>query len=159
MPWIQSPQWNTYDAAMRTYYANLRAWEARQNLGSGATDTLGGKVISLQKRAEILANQIGDKAAWVWENETLNNEFVSNFVHQGVAGLSTFYGTLDADPVKGARFYVCTFVTDWGEESAPGPVTQMVELTQYDKVRLALPQPPPARNISRSNWHGRSATA
>jgi len=46
------------------------------------------------------------------------------------------------------RFYVYTHVNDLGEESAPSPVTAMVELDQRDTVNLSAAPPPPGRNIT-----------
>ena len=45
------------------------------------------------------------------------------------------------------RFYLCTYVTDWGEESAPSPVSVMVEPDQNDAVVVTCPAPPAGRNI------------
>lgn len=45
------------------------------------------------------------------------------------------------------RFYICTYVTDWGEESAPSPVSVMTEPDQNDIVTVVAPAPPSGRNI------------
>lgn len=45
------------------------------------------------------------------------------------------------------RFYICTYVNDWGEESAPSPVSVLVEPDQNDTVLLTCPQPPSGWNI------------
>ncbi len=45
------------------------------------------------------------------------------------------------------RFYICTYVNDWGEESAPSPVSAMVEPDQNDTVTLTCLAPPTGRNI------------
>jgi len=47
-----------------------------------------------------------------------------------------------------SRFYVYTHVNDLGEESAPSPVTPMLELDQRDTVNLSAAPPPPGRHIT-----------
>lgn len=48
-----------------------------------------------------------------------------------------------------SRFYIATLVTDWGEESAPSPVSAMLELDQNDTVTLTFTSPPSGRNITK----------
>lgn len=45
------------------------------------------------------------------------------------------------------RAYVYTYVTDWGEESAPSPASALVETDQNDTVGVTVFAPPPERNI------------
>lgn len=45
------------------------------------------------------------------------------------------------------RAYVYTYVTDWGEESAPSPASALVETDQNDTVGVTVFAPPPGRNI------------
>lgn len=46
-------------------------------------------------------------------------------------------------PIIDTRFYVATYVTDWDEESAPSPVSTMVEVDQNDQVVVGVGAPPP----------------
>ncbi|MBC3906197.1 hypothetical protein [Undibacterium umbellatum] len=52
-------------------------------------------------------------------------------------------------PIVTARAYVFTEVTDWGEESAPSPVSNIIELDQNDTSKLVLPGAPGGRNITK----------
>jgi hypothetical protein len=45
------------------------------------------------------------------------------------------------------RAYVYTYVTDWGEESAPSPASTLLELDQNDSVNLTVTAPPSGRHI------------
>jgi hypothetical protein len=45
------------------------------------------------------------------------------------------------------RAYVYTYVTDWGEESAPSPASALVETDQNDTVQITVFAPPTGRNI------------
>ena len=40
-----------------------------------------------------------------------------------------------------ARFYVATYVTDWGWERAPSPVSEMLEVDQNDSVTVSIAAP------------------
>lgn len=42
----------------------------------------------------------------------------------------------DSDRMTSTRFYVCTFVTAWGWESAPSDPSQMLEVDQYNSVNI-----------------------
>ena len=47
------------------------------------------------------------------------------------------------------RFYVCTYVTDWGEESAPSPVSDLFEVDENDTVTGGPPNPPAGYGITK----------
>ena len=57
------------------------------------------------------------------------------------------------DRVVETRFYVYTHVNDIGEESAPSPVSEMVELDQRDTVNLSIVAAPSGRNIDRWRFY------
>lgn len=91
-----------------------------------------------------------DRFAWEIENhytqaeaalpDTLRDLFVELGVESRVpAALQRLIDT---------RFYVYTYVTDWGEESAPSPVTDVLELDQDDSVLITRTDTvPPGKNI------------
>ena len=56
---------------------------------------------------------------------------------------------LDPDRIVDTRFYFATYVTDWDEESAPGPVSDMLEVDQNDFVTVSVPTAPADRNITK----------
>lgn len=56
---------------------------------------------------------------------------------------------VDEDRRLETRFYLVTYVTDWGEESAPSPVSDMVEVDQNDSVAITCPTPPSGRHIEK----------
>lgn len=51
------------------------------------------------------------------------------------------------------RFYIVTYVTAWGEESAPSPVSLMAQLDQDDTVTGSPPTPPPGYGINRFRYY------
>lgn len=44
-------------------------------------------------------------------------------------------------PIIDSRFYIATYVTDWGEESAPSPVSELLEVDQNDVVSVTIALP------------------
>lgn len=51
------------------------------------------------------------------------------------------------------RFYIVTYVTAWGEESAPSPVSQLVELDENDTVTGSPPNPPAGYGITKFRYY------
>lgn len=62
-----------------------------------------------------------------------------------------------ADPLISTRFYIETFATDWGEESAPSPVSSMVTMDQNDTATVTGSAPPAGRHVATRRLY-RSAT-
>lgn len=63
---------------------------------------------------------------------------------------ATVSGTPDDDQPAVTRLYVYTWVTDFGEESEPSPVTDEIEWKPGQTVTLSgFPNPPGSRSISR----------
>lgn len=52
-------------------------------------------------------------------------------------------------PIIEDRFYIATYVTDWGRRSAPSAVSARVEVDQNDTVTVTIAPPPAGRNITR----------
>jgi hypothetical protein len=55
----------------------------------------------------------------------------------------------DPDKIIDTRFYVATFVNDWGWESAPCPVSAQIDASQYDTVHGQIAAAPADRNIQK----------
>ncbi len=53
------------------------------------------------------------------------------------------------DRLVDSRVYRATYVTDWGEESAPSDVSVLVNVDQNDTVTISIPAPPAGRNITK----------
>ena len=61
------------------------------------------------------------------------------------------------DRILESRTYVHTYVTDWGEESAPSPASEIIDCDQTDVVTVVAPAPPAGRFVRRMRLY-RSAT-
>lgn len=51
------------------------------------------------------------------------------------------------------RFYIATYVTGWGEESAPSPPSAMVEVDQAETVTGSPPNPPSGYGITKFRYY------
>ena len=148
MALIQDPAWTAYDAAMRQYRLDVAAWEKSSGVSVQQQEARAAQVAALQAKAQQLTVQIATRAERIWDDNMMNVSWIEKSLQEGFGGLGELYYGLDPDPVKEARFYVGTFVTDWGEESAPGPVSDMLEPTQYEGGQVAPVAVPAGRNIT-----------
>lgn len=57
------------------------------------------------------------------------------------------------DRVIDSRYYVYTYITDRGEESAPSPVSDLVECDQNDTVDISITTPPSGRYIDKWRFY------
>lgn len=157
------PQWvkyyedlKAYNAALAKYNTDKQAYDQKmidRGLDAGKLATaqqgLASRVNALRNRAISLSQQIEAKVLRVYQEEMLNLENLEASLVNGFGGAPALFGGVDDDRVKEARFYVATHVTDWGEESAPSPVTTLLEPTQYDTVEVTFPAPPADRFIQK----------
>ena len=147
---VRSPDWIKYDKDMVSYRAALADWQAKQGDTGQSQQTLVDKVAALQARAVQLSSWIEDKVLAAWHGEMQSLSHLEKALVD-TAGYFGIYGEemIDAERVKTPRFYVATYVTDWGEESAPSPVTTMIEPHQYDSVGVTVSLPPSGRHIEK----------
>ncbi len=157
------PDWVAYESAYRQWQSDLSAWERSNGTATDQAASLASKVQELQTQASRVGNEI---EAEYYRRLGSITALVSGYIN----GQSLISGEEGDGPIKVApdriidtRFYIATHVTDWGEESAPSPVSEMLEIDQNDSVTVTLPAPPPNRHIThwrlyRSNVGSASAT-
>lgn len=162
-PGPMDPQWVQYYKDLATYDKNLIAYNTAKatydaallNRGAdegklaAAQQGFASRVNALRNRAINISAQIEAKVLQIYQDEMTSLENLEIALIDGFGGAPALFGGLDDDRVKEPRFYVATYVTDWGEESANSPVTELVEPTQYDTVKVVLPQPPADRFVKR----------
>lgn len=115
-------------------------------LDSGNLSSIG-YVVEKQAELKLLSEAIGA------EYDKIDSELPSM--------LEQFYYTQGIDGVvpQGIpriiedRFYIVTYVTAWGEESAPSPVSQLAELDENDTVTGSPPNPPPGYGITKFRYY------
>lgn len=144
---VESPEWVFYRGALQQYHKDLEAWDKSAPAGE-SQKVLTDRVAALQAEAMSLSSQIESRAIEIFKKH-IDEEHLKTALINGFGGEAEIFNGLDATRVKEARFYVATHVTDWGEESAPSVVSEMLEPTQYDTVDVTLTDPPAGRHIQK----------
>jgi hypothetical protein len=147
---VRHPQWVAYDAAMATYRTALEAYNAALSGASSGSNDLNGKLVDLRNRARIATQAIEAEGIRRWAAATGNTSFVSSAI-SNLGGVSEFLGPT-VTRIIDTRFYVVTFVTDWGEESEPSEPSDLLEPDQNDACTVNRPalttgEPYGTRNI------------
>ena len=96
-------------------------------------------VVSIEQMSKALLDGIDKKVASLFEGD-----------------ISTSFPVGEI-PIVTARAYVLTEVTDWGEESTPSPVSNIIELDQNDWCTVSLPAAAGGRHITKRRLY-RSAS-
>lgn len=139
--WVTDPDWVQYDADMITYRENLAAWQEAGGLDAVGRSELLAQAEQLRAKAERLSNEI--EAEFFRRMDDLEETV------RAAANGENLLGDMDLDPdrIVESRFYIVTFVNDWGWESAPSPVSDMLEVDQNDTVTVSRPAMPANRDI------------
>lgn len=118
---------------------NLQQQAVINAIASGTAQTSGttvSAVASLEAAAQNATSYFANLYAKVAASaRDIFNELVEPILPEAVTR------TLDT------RAYVYTYVTDWGEESAPSPASDLLELDQNDSVNVTVSAPPSGRHI------------
>ena len=157
-----------------------RTVDYRLNVGSEyIPDTIGenifGKTISLTEgtteygRLQVHGIQeIDMTVTWnvVWTNDPLTggtatakeaNPYTSNYVVKLTLDMN-YTGASGSSSGEQYAHYVCTWVDDLGEESPPGPVSDMVRFFPGQKIRLTLPTGPGGNVATRRIYRSAAGT-
>jgi hypothetical protein len=131
--------WIAYDAAILTYRALVAAAAgtaseiaAKKSARIAVISTLQAKALTLTRDIEYASqNKQGDIELWV---KTLITNLGIGLSPSNPDGLVT----IDPDRLFESRFYFATYVTGWGEESAPSPVSAMLDIDQYSNATVTV---------------------
>lgn len=127
-------------------YVGERAYIGDFGFGSITSDFgVASEVAKKKAELESLGERI--EAFYAWVKDEGSQQLPSN--------VDEFFAarTVDANLPDGvirmvdSRFYLATFVNDWDEESAPSPVSAMLEVDQNDSVTVTVPVAPAGRNL------------
>lgn len=140
---VQDPLWIAYRADLAAYDAALAAY----NESSTSDDQLRADVIRQSGELQAQAKSASEAIEVVYAQLLEGMEPAT----QQALDDAGYLGGLDVDPdrIIESRFYIVTHVTDWGEESAPSPVTDMIEMDQNDSTTVTLPAVPVGRHIQK----------
>lgn len=132
-----SPSWAAYDAAVEQYNNAKVAYDKGVSAATFTADSLNTRLAEIQAKAMAATKAIETESLSRLATLTADAKFVADFLsRQG--GVSEFLGTITERMVE-ARFYVATFKTDWGEESAPSEPSNLLEMDQNDVPTISRP--------------------
>lgn len=109
-----------------------------------ATGSVAGQSKVATLKAAIAAANTASKSLTAIYDRVFSKSYLTDVVAENMQDLS-FVETVER--ITDTRFYVYTYVTDWGEESAPSPVSDLVEVDQNDAVNVSVGAPADGRNI------------
>lgn len=133
----RNAEWVAYDAAMLKYQEDLASYNESKTDNAMTTGALNSRVAEIQARAAILTAQVESAYTAKRDEIASSTTWVSDWFDRN-GGVAEFIGET-TERIIDTRFYVVTFVTDWGEESAPSEPSDMLEVDQNDKVTLTRP--------------------
>lgn len=140
----RSPAWVAYDKALDKYNKDLEAWRVSHKGNADDKADLAAKVSAIQAQAKTHCQNIERSYTELKKNLKALVERV--LTRQNLVGDVI---EVDPDQVIENRFYIATYVNDWGWESAPSPVTEMIEMDQNDSVTVTVSSPPSGRAIAK----------
>lgn len=150
---IRDALWVAYDAAYVTYQAADTAFASTESAIATQKAARISEIAQLQAKALRISTEIERQGAA--QRDTLR-EWVGSLVNaRGLNKTATNPGglvALDADRIVDTRFYLTTFVSDWGEESAPSPTAPMagvLDVDQYASVTVTRATIPADRAITK----------
>lgn len=132
-----STSWAAYDAAVEQYNKAKVAYDKGVSAATFTADSLNTRLAEIQAKAMAATKAIETESLSRLATLTGDAAFVADFLsRQG--GVSEFLGTI-TERIVDTRFYVVTFVTDWGEESAPSEPSDLLEMDQNDVPTITRP--------------------
>lgn len=134
---VYSPTWRAYEAALEQYTKAKATYDKGLSDSTFTADSLNTRLAEIQAKAMTATKAIETESLSRLAALTADVKFVSDFLsRQG--GVSEFLGTI-TERIVDTRFYVVTFVTDWGEESAPSEPSDLLEMDQNDVPTITRP--------------------
>ena len=144
----RNAEWVLYDAALATYNAAAKTYAEAQTKLNNERASKVAAIVAAQAAAAKIAQEIED--IYVKRHNTMAAWIREMIAERGIAKSENNPGgliTVDSDRVIDSRFYIVTYVNDWGEESAPSPPTDMLEVDQYSSVTVGIAAFPSGRNL------------
>ena len=150
--WGTSSAWNNYNTEMARYHEDLAEWEKdsaeqRKQQSAAVAEIQSARAQAVSAHDEITAyfNRLLGQLDVLCENAIRSEAATGDL--------------FDVDPerIEELRYYVATYVTDWGWESAPSPLSDAIELDQNDTVGVTVPAPPAGYGITHWRLYRSSA--
>ena len=132
-------QWEEYDAAMVKWRADVAAWEQSQSTLAVQQASATAAV----QQAQAAAAAAHDEIFAIYQRQLGRLEEQVSAIMDGSDGAGQIELSVGAPRQVELRYYVVTYVTDWGWESAPSPLSAGVEMDQNDECHICLESSPP----------------
>lgn len=133
----ESPAWKQYQVALEAYYVALDKYTEGQTTAASQADSLNSRIIEIQQRCASLVSSIQNQLSKQYVAATDTPDMVGTWLDK-LGGVASLAGET-VERVVDSRFYVVALVTDWGEESEPSPLSDMLEADANDTVLVARP--------------------
>jgi hypothetical protein len=127
-----------YDAATLAYQEALADYNDGVAQADSQSASLNARMQEIQQRSAALVNAI-DSQLLDQRSALLGDVSMVSRYLDTLGGVATLAGGDLVERVVDARYYVVAFVTDWGEESEPSPVSEMLEVDANDTVKVLRP--------------------
>lgn len=144
----RSAAWANYDAAVASYNAAASAYNTAATKTSTDYASINNRLVEIQQKAAAATRAV-ESAVLEAQTRLMTATAEDYLTYLNSIGGSAGLNITTVDRIVESRFYVVTHVTDWGEESAPSPVSNLVEADQNDGVTVALPSVPSGRYVTK----------
>jgi len=134
-------EWVTYRADLAAYKADSGSYATSKTTFEAERGSRISRMADLQAEAARITKDV--ETQWIVLYQNIEAA-VKQYIDQRDLDFNeddslTNVVAVDADRIMEDRFYVTTFVNDWGEESAPSPVSDLLEVSQYQSVTISKP--------------------
>ncbi len=138
--YVRSTAWVDYDAALAAYQVALEAYVDAKSVTQTRVAEVRDSILAVQQRSSSLVKAMEEKAMALWDRISRPDSEIQSLITTlgGVMILVPYAVRREVE----TRFYVATVGTDWGEESAPSPVSDMLGVDQNDSVTVLRPALP-----------------
>ena len=133
----QNSEWPAYEKALDDYYDAVDAYNAGKAEGQSQAASMNARLIEIQQRCSTLVSSIQAQLTSQYKKATDDAALAGQWLDK-LGGVSELAGET-VERVIDSRFYVVAFVTDWGEESEPSPISDMLEVDANDTVTITRP--------------------
>lgn len=125
-----------------THWEKYADWPSASNSTSITGPAIADAIAGVQSAAKVIT----------FGYDTLNDSMLAFIKNQLFDEHIGPYMPTPVARIISDRFYVATYVTNWGEESAPSAPTDLVEVDQNDIVTVTVPAPPVQSGLTVVGW-------
>lgn len=133
----KNPKWIEYEKKLAEYEKAMSKYFNGLQEENAQASSLNARAFEIQVRCNAILVDMEEVLYNAWESLARNEAIVGKWLDD-LGGSSDFAGELTERVIE-SRYYLVALVTDWGEESEPSPLSEMLELDANDKVQVMRP--------------------